>query len=355
MSNIKVSATLNPISVGVKIANIQTLSVTAMVAGFTQDVTEIEQGETVTFTDTSTNDPTGWYWDFGDGGTSTLQNPTHTYTAAGTYTVELRATKDGAGDIHVKTNLITVTLVSFTPFEMSIGAPDWYVMASTQAETDGVGTLALDGEQVVYLRDQSNSFDFVQLSGSAQPTFKASAINGEPSLVFNGSSSFMENVTIDSVNSIEPNGAAHTLSGMIKFTSLGTGGAVFVATETNGKSFYRPFRDSAGSSLQYFKRDLSNSAISVTYFNSLAVGWHYFVAVDNGTTIDVWVNGVKELSAANSNVGALNLNLIFLGKGFATSQFLDGEIAEMFLTSGAATDQDVADLNDFYQTKYNVT
>jgi PKD repeat protein len=43
----------------------------------------------VTFQDVSINSPTSWQWDFGDGGTSPLQNPTHTYTAAGTYSVKL--------------------------------------------------------------------------------------------------------------------------------------------------------------------------------------------------------------------------------------------------------------------------
>ena len=33
--------------------------------------------------------PTAWHWDFGDGTTSTLQNPSHTYTAMGTYPVSL--------------------------------------------------------------------------------------------------------------------------------------------------------------------------------------------------------------------------------------------------------------------------
>ena len=45
----------------------------------------------VTFTDSSTGLPTSWSWAFGDGGTSTAQNPSHTYTAAGSYTVALTA------------------------------------------------------------------------------------------------------------------------------------------------------------------------------------------------------------------------------------------------------------------------
>lgn len=43
----------------------------------------------VQFTDQSLNQPTSWSWNFGDNGTSTLQNPTHVYANAGTYTVTL--------------------------------------------------------------------------------------------------------------------------------------------------------------------------------------------------------------------------------------------------------------------------
>jgi PKD repeat protein len=43
----------------------------------------------VQFNDLSTGGPTTWQWLFGDGLTSTLQNPTHTYAALGTYTVTL--------------------------------------------------------------------------------------------------------------------------------------------------------------------------------------------------------------------------------------------------------------------------
>ncbi len=49
-------------------------------------------GAAVNFTDASNapnSTPNEWHWDFGDGGTSTLQNPSHTYTTAGTYNVTL--------------------------------------------------------------------------------------------------------------------------------------------------------------------------------------------------------------------------------------------------------------------------
>ncbi len=58
---------------------------------FTSDITSGSAPLTVQFTDTSDGTPTVWVWDFGDGFQSTDQNPVHTYTATGSYTVSFKS------------------------------------------------------------------------------------------------------------------------------------------------------------------------------------------------------------------------------------------------------------------------
>lgn len=65
----------------------------------------------VTFTDASTNTPTSWNWSFGDGTNSNEQNPKHTYSAAGNYTVTLTVNNSAGTDTKVKTGFVTVKTI----------------------------------------------------------------------------------------------------------------------------------------------------------------------------------------------------------------------------------------------------
>lgn len=80
------------------------------VANFIANVTTGVAPLTVSFTDTSTNSPTAWAWDFTNDGTtdSTTQNPTHTFSSSGTYSVKLTATNSGGSNTVIKTNYITI-------------------------------------------------------------------------------------------------------------------------------------------------------------------------------------------------------------------------------------------------------
>jgi PKD repeat protein len=64
----------------------------------------------VSFSDASTGVITSYLWNFGDTTTSTLKNPSHNYTAAGTYTVKLTVSNSGGSNTITKRNYITVTL-----------------------------------------------------------------------------------------------------------------------------------------------------------------------------------------------------------------------------------------------------
>jgi PKD repeat protein len=84
------------------------LGATAPVADFSGTPLSGTAPLSVAFTDASTNTPTSWAWTFGDGGTSTAQNPSHVYASAGTYNVGLTATNSGGSNLATKNAYITV-------------------------------------------------------------------------------------------------------------------------------------------------------------------------------------------------------------------------------------------------------
>jgi large repetitive protein len=99
---------------------------------FSTDITSGTVPLTVKFTDVSTSTaPLSYSWNFGDGTTSTEQNPAYTYTNAGRYTVKLTVTNAGGSNTMTKGNYITVKAPP-APVATFIGAP-----------TSGKGPLAV--------------------------------------------------------------------------------------------------------------------------------------------------------------------------------------------------------------------
>ncbi len=67
-------------------------------ASFTQSAVFGQPPLSVSFTDTSTGQPTSWLWSFGDGNNSTEQNPTHIYERAGNFPVGLTVSNFSGSD-----------------------------------------------------------------------------------------------------------------------------------------------------------------------------------------------------------------------------------------------------------------
>ena len=76
---------------------------TTLQAAFTFAPSTPAVGQAVAFTDTSTGGPTSWAWSFGDGATSTAQNPTRAYASAGAFTVSLTVSTSAASSAASRT------------------------------------------------------------------------------------------------------------------------------------------------------------------------------------------------------------------------------------------------------------
>jgi PKD repeat protein len=116
---------------------------------------------TVNFTDLSTGSPTSWSWNFGDGGTSTAQNPSHQYTLAGSYNVTLTATNACGSDAEVKNGYITVTgggggwtTITYDDFETNFGS---YTDGGADCSRYTGGTYAYQGTDAVDIQDNSGT------------------------------------------------------------------------------------------------------------------------------------------------------------------------------------------------------
>ncbi|CVK31988.1 PKD domain-containing protein [Methanoculleus bourgensis] len=105
-----------------------------LVANFTANVTEGEAPLAVRFTDTSTGEIETWAWDFGDGNSSTEQNPVHTYEIPGNYSVTLNASNAYGTSTLTKPDYIRVTGKSFANFVIDENV-FVYGNASSSAET----------------------------------------------------------------------------------------------------------------------------------------------------------------------------------------------------------------------------
>ncbi len=100
---------IGPVCTGVFPPGSVTPPVVAPVAAFSASPLSGTAPLTVQFMDQSTNKPSSWMWDFGDGATSTAQNPSHQYASAGTYSVTLRVMNSAGMGTVTKASLVAVT------------------------------------------------------------------------------------------------------------------------------------------------------------------------------------------------------------------------------------------------------
>ncbi|MFL9842866.1 LamG-like jellyroll fold domain-containing protein [Flavobacterium rhizosphaerae] len=121
----------------------QFLGPQAPITDFVANQVTVSEGQTVTFTDLTTNNPTTWQWTFegGNPATSTEQNPTVTYQTAGTYDVTLVTENVAGNGEETKTDYIVVEEVLNVDNPIAAGTVKLY-----PNPTQGKVTIALSND-----------------------------------------------------------------------------------------------------------------------------------------------------------------------------------------------------------------
>jgi PKD repeat protein len=194
----------NPIA-AVGVEGTVTVTCPAPEAAFSGDPTSGCAPLEVCFADASTGTPTSWSWSFGDGGTSAEQNPCHTYTAPGSYTVSLTAANACSSDVETKSGYVQAGGLPTAAFSASLtsgclplevcftdqssGYPaswSWdFGDGATSTQQNPCHTYAAPGSYTVSLtvsngcgEDTQVNPDYIQVGGSPTAAFSASLTSG---------------------------------------------------------------------------------------------------------------------------------------------------------------------------------
>ena len=142
----------------------------APIADFNANITTSCFG-IIHFNDLSTNIAQSWKWEFGDGDTSNLQNPTHNYIAPGNYTVTLKVFNTLGSDILLRNQYISITApaaptfsgdtsicmgssTSITANVISGNVTEWYDSSNTLLFTGSVFNTPILNANTTYMVSQ---------------------------------------------------------------------------------------------------------------------------------------------------------------------------------------------------------
>ena len=291
----------------------------------TADFSHSCTGGQCAFTDLSSDSDgivVAWSWTFGDGGTSSAQNPTHAYMCSGTYAVTLRVTDDG-GAIGTATRSVSASVP--TPGG-GPGEPGAIPGLTLWLRADGL-TGHADGDPVATWPDASGSCNHAtQASASKRPTFRAAQVAGLPAVSFDAADDGMETpvdppqtTTILAVYASRAGATGHVLNGGFSF-------------------FEGPY---VGRYRAYTGKFLNGPA--VTPGRWVVQGFR-----QTGSNAELWIDG----SMVTSTNRTVNPGTLMLGRQGTYSQVLDGALAELLVYDRALSSTELAAVHAWLHDRY---
>ena len=257
---------------------------------------------TVSCTDASTGNITGWSWEFGDGSTSTDQNPPHTYNADGTYTVSLTVSGPDGSDTETKVNYISVSASNSGSMALQ------FQPSKIEMYADQVMTLKLmikEAQELYGLEvDCSTDADFISLQNATFGDF----FDADPLIGINNLSSNSWHGALSQKNpapALSGNGLFATLT--LKVLASGSAEFACQALASNGDGF--PLSISTSASPITVLPGLPNAIVGLATYQSRQK-WGGIQVSATGptnksvTTIDTGRFELLELSAGSYQIKA---------------------------------------------------
>ena len=277
----------------------------------------------VNFTDSSSG-ATSWSWKFGDGGTSTAQNPSYSYTKAGTYAVTLDVTGPGGSHQATKTGYITVASAPGGSGDVG-GTP-----ANTAGLVAAYGFEEASGTQVV---DASGNANHGTISGAS----RVSTNRFGKALKFNGSSNW---ITVNDSASLDLT-TGMTLEAWVYPTVSLSNWATVLMKEQPGFATY----------WLYANDDTNRPANIVNVggtFRQLSAGprlpaktWTHLAATYDGVTQQLYVNGTLAGSRPQAGTIAVSGGKLRIGGNSVWGEYFTGHIDEVRIYNRALTPAEI--------------
>jgi PKD repeat protein len=261
----------------------------------------------VSFSDNSTNNPTAWSWDFGDGGTSAAQDPTYTYTTSGTYTVKLTASNNGGSGSKTRVDYVTVT-------------PS---VASYQAEV-------LADSPVSYWRlGEATGTTAADSAGSSTGSIKGGIVTGAPGALAGDANTAMSFDGTTGYVSV-PNSSSLNLTGDLSIELWAKPGALDnttrAAVHKGGASGYPSYQYRLGLTSSNFWRGtvfIGSDNYTVTSPSiAKANTWTFLAMTRRGSTLTLYMNGVA-VATTTASASPLNTSTGVLAVGRTGSTSVD--------------------------------
>jgi len=162
-------------------------------------------------------------------------------------------------------------------------------------------------------------------------------------LSFDGSNDYID---LGNSNSVKITGNL-TLSAWVKFNQIPTGGIVMdilAKTETGGYGILSNYAGSGRVETFFYIGGYKNAGVSLS---SLSAGnWYYIVGTYNGSSVDFYLNGIKQQSvAASGSISDITYNLtIGANPGPSYAEFFNGTIDEIAIFNRSLSDSEILSL-----------